>query len=380
MKIESKTFKTEKKKLSKTSIILVVCVLFLAIFGAVMVYSASSYSSQVNYGNSEYFLIKQVVGIVLGGCALFFMAFFNYNKLEKMKWPILAVGIVLLILVFVPGIGISNYGAQRWIRLPGFTIQSSEITKFCFIIFSASYLSRAKGKVKTFKGILPILCVGGVICLLIMLEPNMSITMCVGFVMVIMLFVGGMRFKHFVLLAVPAIALVFVLIIIEPYRLNRLMAFIDPWASPKGEGYQLIQSIYALGSGGLFGVGLFNSRQKYLFLPFSESDFIFSVIGEELGLLGAISILFVYLIITICGIKVAIRAKNRFGCLLVVGITAIIAVQTLLNVAVVTGSIPPTGLPLPFISAGSTSLLVFMSAIGVVLNVDRQSRRNMIQQ
>ena len=375
MKIKSKPFKVEKKTFSKTSIVLIVCVLFLAIFGAIMVYSASSYSAQVNYGNSEYFLIKQVVGIVLGGCSLFFMAFFDYNKLEKFKWPILIVGIVLLILVFVPGIGISNYGAQRWIRLPGFTIQSSEITKFCFIIFSASYLSRAKDKVKTFKGILPILCVGGVICLLIMLEPNMSITMCVGLVMVVMLFVGGMRFKHFALLAVPAIALVFVLIIIEPYRLDRLMAFIDPWASPKGEGYQLIQSIYALGSGGLFGVGLFNSRQKYLFLPFSESDFIFSVIGEELGLFGAISILVVYLIITICGIKVAIRAKNRFGCLLVVGITAIIAVQTLLNVAVVTGSIPPTGLPLPFISAGSTSLLVFMSAIGIVLNVDRQSRK-----
>ena len=153
------------------------------------------------------------------------------------------------------------------------------------------------------------------------------------------------------------------------------MAFINPWASPKGEGYQLIQSLYSLGSGGLFGVGLFNSRQKYLFLPFSESDFIFSIIGEEFGLVGSVFVLLVFLTVIVCGIKIALRANDRFGCLLAVGISSIIAVQVLLNIAVVTGSIPPTGLPLPFISAGSTSLLVFMSAIGIVLNVDRQSRK-----
>ena len=366
--------KNKDKNLSFEAKFMFVLVLFLSLFGILMVYSASTYSAKTYYNNAEYFLIKQAVGVFVGTIFLVFMANFDYKKLEKLKWPLLIVGIILLILVFVPGIGVSNYGARRWIRLPGFTIQSSEIAKFCFIIFVASYLSKASGKIKKFKGLLPVLIVGGVVCLLIMLEPNMSITMCVGLVMIAMLFVGGIKAKHFFILSIPAIALVFLLIIIEPYRLDRLMAFINPWANPKGEGYQLIQSLYSLGAGGLFGVGLFNSRQKYLFLPFSESDFIFSIIGEEFGFVGSIFVLLLFFIVIVLGIKIGLRAKDRFGCFLSVGISVIIAVQVLLNVAVVTGSIPPTGLPLPFISAGSTSLMVFLGAIGVILNIDKQSR------
>ena len=169
-------------------------------------------------------------------------------------------------------------------------------------------------------------------------------------------------------------AMVPILIFMEPYRIKRLMAFLDPWASPKGEGFQLIQSLYALGSGGLFGVGLFCSRQKYLFLPFCESDFIFSIIGEEIGFFGALALLIVFLILVIFLIKTACGAKDRFGCLLAVGVATVIAVQVLINVAVVTGSIPPTGLPLPFVSAGSTSLVVFMSAIGVCINIRKESK------
>ena len=226
---------------------------------------------------------------------------------------------------------------------------------------------------------LPVLLVGGLFCVLVILEPNMSITMCLALTLIIMLIVGGISLKHFSCMAVPGLAMVPALIFMEPYRIKRLMAFLDPWASPKGEGFQLIQSLYALGSGGLFGVGLFNSRQKYLFLPFCESDFIFSIIGEELGYFGAISTLLIFFVLVFAIIKVGLNSKDRFGCLLCIGIAVVIAVQVIINVAVVTGSIPPTGLPLPFISAGSTSLLVFMSAIGVVLNIDRQSRKAMIQ-
>ena len=162
------------------------------------------------------------------------------------------------------------------------------------------------------------------------------------------------------------------LIIAEPYRLQRLLAFVDPWASPKGEGYQLIQSLYALGGGGWFGVGLFNSRQKYRFLPFAESDFILSVIGEEIGLLGCLFVFALYLIVILRGVRIAINCKDKFSCFLASGICAVITVQSLLNFAVVTGSIPPTGLPLPFISYGGTSLVVFMGAVGVLLNISRQ--------
>ncbi len=350
---------------------IILLTLGLAIFGCIMVYSASSYTASINYNNEYYFLTKQIIGVILGFIAMAVMYFVDYRILKRFKWRAVLVAFVVLILVFIPGIGVSNYGAQRWIGLPGFTIQASEIAKFCFVVFCAAYLCDKADSIHKFKTLLPVLGIGLAICVLILIEPNMSITMCVGMVMITMLFIGGMRLKHLGILSIPAILAVPALIIVEPYRLKRLMAFIDPWASPQGEGFQLIQSLYSLGAGGLFGVGLFNSRQKYQFLPFSESDFIFSIIGEELGLLGAGLLMLAFVILIINMLKVARRTADRFGYLLVVGITSVLAIQVLINLAVVTGSIPPTGVPLPLISAGSSSLIVFMMAIGIVLNVNR---------
>ncbi|MBO7525263.1 MAG: FtsW/RodA/SpoVE family cell cycle protein, partial [Clostridia bacterium] len=210
---------------------------------------------------------------------------------------------------------------------------------------------------------------GGITCLLIILEPNMSITVCVAAVMLAVLFAGGMKIKHFLLILVPALLAIPLLIIAEPYRLKRLSAFLDPFESPKGEGYQLLQSLYGLSDGGLFGVGLFNSRQKYRFLPFSESDFILSVIGEETGFFGLLALFSVTLVIIIRGVKIAARSEDYYGYLIACGITAVYAVQVVVNALVVTGSIPPTGLPLPLISAGNTSLVIFMTFFGVLYNV-----------
>lgn len=201
----------------------------------------------------------------------------------------------------------------------------------------------------------------------------MSITMCMAMLMIIMLYLGGMKWKYFLLMLVPIALAVPVLIVIEPYRLQRLLAFLDPWASPKDEGYQLIQSLYALGSGGWFGVGLFNSRQKYRFLPFAESDFVFSVIGEETGLFGCLIVFALYALVILRGVRIAVNGRDKFSCYLAGGISAVVAVQSLLNFAVVTGSIPPTGLPLPFISYGGTSLVVFMSAMGILLNLSSKA-------
>jgi len=371
-------FYTKKTSKSKVEIIVICLTLFLCVLGCVMVFSASSYSAKKNYGNKFFFFTKQIIGVIVGFVGLVFFYFFDYNKLKKLKWPLFIVSVIMLILVFIPHIGIENYGAKRWINLAGVSFQPSELAKFSLVLFCASYLSDNYQKVKKFKTLLPVLFVGGTLCLLVILEPNMSVTMCLGLTLIAMLFLGGISKKHFLWLAIPAVLLVPALIIAEPYRIKRLMAFVDPWANPKGDGFQLIQSLYALGNGGLFGVGLFNSRQKYLFLPFSESDFIFSIIGEELGFIGAFFVVALFVCLVGCLIKIASRAKDRFGCLLVSGIACLIAIQVAINVAVVTGSIPPTGLPLPFISAGSTSLLVFMSAIGVVLNVDRQSRKSKI--
>ena len=367
-----------KLKCNKTIILIALTVIGIALFGCVMVYSASFYSAQHHFGNKYFFLFKQIMGVVMGIAGMIFFAFFDYHKLAKFKWWIVGVTLILLALVFIPGIGMESYGAKRWISILGFSIQPSEIAKFALVIFTASYMSENHDKVKTLKGLLPVLAVGGAFCVMIILEPSMSVTMCIGFVTLFMLIIGGMTKKHTLMFSIPAGAFVPLLIAVEPYRLKRLFAFINPWASPQGEGFQLIQSLYSLGDGGLFGVGLFKSRQKYLFLPFAESDFILSIIGEEIGFVGTTLLLVLFFYLTYKLIRIGLNAKDRFGAMLACGVAFVIGVQTLLNVAVVTGSIPPTGLPLPFISAGSTSLLVFMSAVGVVLNVDRQSRKSKI--
>ena len=364
----------KKLRCRSDALIIIGIVFALVCFGCLMVYSASFYSANYHYGNKYFFLIKQILGVVMGICAMIFFIFFDYHLLAKLKWWIVGVTFVLLSLVFIPGIGMESYGAKRWVSLFGFSIQPSEIAKFALVIFIASYMSENHDKVKTLKGLFPVLVVGGLMCVLIMLEPSMSVTMCIGFVTLFMLIIGGMSRKHTLMFSIPAGALVPFLIILEPYRLKRLLAFIDPWASPQGEGFQLIQSLYSLGDGGWFGVGLFNSRQKYLFLPFAESDFILSIIGEEIGFIGTSLLMLVILFLVYRLIKIAIGAKDRFGAMLVSGVAFIIAVQTLLNIAVVTGSIPPTGLPLPFISSGGTAVMVFMAGIGICLNVLLQSK------
>ncbi len=360
----------------KTDPVLLCGIIALVAFGVLMMYSAGSYSAKIYYDNEFYYVYKQLIGAVVGFAAMGVLAFTDYHKLIKFRFLILIVSYVLLVLVFVPGIGVENYGAKRWINLPFFTIQASEVAKFGFIVFAATSLAKNKEKTSTVKGILPVLVVGISMCVLIMLEPNMSITMCLALLMFAMLFIGGARIKHFVMMLIPLVVAVPVLILIEPYRLNRLLAFLDPWNSPLGEGYQLIQSFYALASGGLFGVGLFNSRQKYLFLPFSESDFIFAVIGEEFGFLGCVAVLSVYVAVIYRIVKIALGSADRFGCYLSSGIAALLAIQVLINVAVVSGAIPPTGLPLPFISSGSSSLIVYCAAIGVVFSVERFSHKS----
>ncbi|NCB48355.1 MAG: putative lipid II flippase FtsW [Clostridia bacterium] len=368
-------FKNKGKQSIEGKILTIICI-FLSLFGLLMVFSASYYYAKNILNNKYYYLLKQAIGLILGLICMFFVSKMDYNKLQKFGLLVLIFGYILLVLVFIPGLGVENYGAKRWINLPGFTVQSSEIAKFCFVLFSASYLAKNYKKVKYFKTLLPVIFSGILMCFLIILEPNMSITICVLLVMMFMLFVGGISFKHFLMLAIPALLMIPVLIIIEPYRLERLLAFLNPWANPQDEGYQLIQSFFAISNGGLFGVGLFNSRQKYLFLPFSESDFIFAVIAEEFGLFGIILILLLYFVLIFCGIKIAIKAINRFGCYLSSGITAVIGVQMLINIAVVSGLIPPTGLPLPFISHGSTSIVVFLSAVGVLRSIDRKNQEN----
>ena len=361
----------------KNSIIITVCTIILVSVGVVMVYSASKYSAGVNYGNKYFYMTKQLIGAILGLGSMIGTSLINHKIYKKFYLLAYIVGVVLLVIVFIPGLSKTSYGATRWINLGFFTIQPSEIAKFCLVLFLSVALTKGKDVNRPSK-LLTILFAGAVYLVLIMLEPNMSITICVGLVLVVMLFIGGLNLKTFALGAIPIILLGVGLVMLEPYRMKRIIAFIDPWENPLEEGYQLIQSLYAISSGGLFGVGLGKSRQAQLFLPFAESDFIFSIICEELGFVGGVAILLTYLVLIITIIKVGIKAKDNYSKFLCIGIACVLGIQTMLNICVVSGLIPPTGLPLPFISAGSTSLLVFMSAIGVVLNVDRQSRKSKI--
>ncbi len=340
---------------------------FLSVFGVVMIYSASSYSALKNYGDAFFYVKKQLFALFLGILAMILMFFVNLEKLRGYSYVVYAAGLLLLAAVFVPGLGVESYGAKRWLNLGFATVQPSEYAKFTTVFALADFM--ADRDMRKFKNFAIALCIGLAECVLIILEPNMSITVCAAAVTAIMIFVAGAKMKTFAMLGGGAAIALPVLIVAEPYRLKRLSAFLDPWSSPKGEGYQLIQSYYALGSGGLFGVGLFCSRQKYLFLPFSESDFILSVVGEELGLFGVAAVLLLFAIFCVEGFKVARSARSSFECYLVTGITSVVAVQVLVNAAVVSGSIPPTGLPLPFMSAGGSSLVAFLAATGVIMNV-----------
>ncbi len=353
-----------------------IAVVCIAAFGLLAVYSASSYNAEVQYGDKFYFFKKQLVGFLLGLGAMIGVSFVDYRKLKKIGLPALIVSLILLALVFVPGLGKTNYGATRWIGVGGLTIQPSELAKYGLILFAAGYFSKNPARMRSFRGILPVLIAGLSICVLVILEPNMSVTVCIGMIMVGLIFLSGTSWKNLFAIGVPVLLLIPALIFAEPYRLKRLSAFMNPWASPKDEGYQLIQSLYALGNGGMFGVGLFNSRQKFRFLPFSESDFILSVIGEETGFFGVLALFLVIGFVIWRGFKIARSCNDFYGYMLAAGITLAFAAQCALNALVVSGCIPPTGLPLPLISAGNTSLIVTMTGMGIVFGISRHKKED----
>ncbi len=348
-------------------------VLLLAAYGVVCVYSASWYNAETQFGDGLYFVKKQIAGFVLGLAGMIAISFLDYQKLKKAGLPALLVSLVLLALVFVPGVGKSNYGATRWIGFGGFTVQPSELAKYGLVLFAAGWFAKDPARMRTAKGALPVLIAGLSVCALVIAEPNMSVTMLIAAVTVGMIFLSGASWKTLFAIAVPVLCAVPALIFMEPYRLKRLSAFLDPWQSPKGEGYQLIQSLYGLANGDLFGTGLFRSRQKYRFLPFAESDFILSVIAEETGFFGVLLLFALIGFIIWRGFRIARSCDNFYGYMLVSGIMLAFTVQTALNALVVSGCIPPTGLPLPLVSAGNTSLVVTMTAMGVVYGVSRHN-------
>ncbi|MBP1889723.1 cell division protein FtsW [Clostridium moniliforme] len=345
-------------------------ILLLAI-GVVMVYSASSYYAMFHYNDSMHYLKRQVIWSVLGIAAMMFMMAFDYHKLKRYTLIALVATIPLLLLVFAfEGVN----GAQRWIQLGPFSFQPSELAKYVVVLYLAMFLEKKGDGIKKLKtGVIPCFFVAGVFAALVLAEKNLSIASVIMIVTFVMVFSAGARNKHmFGIIAPTLVSAALVFALGEDYRRARMLNFIDPWKDPAKNGYQLIQSFYALGAGGITGLGLGQSRQKMLYMPEPHNDFIFSIIGEELGLIGCLIIVSLFVIFVWRGIRIAMKAKDTYGSLLAIGITSVIAVQSIINIAVVTGSMPVTGVPLPFISYGGTSLVINMIAMGILINISRQ--------
>jgi len=351
---------------------LLVAIVVLCAFGLVMLFSSSYYYAHTYKGDGFYYLKSQAMYCGAGLAALYLLSRINYRHIEKLRVVGLVGVILLLVLVLV--LGQEKNESQRWLNIPGTSIafQPSEFAKFVLVLYMASFMSRHPKRMGSLAhGIAPMLMIMAVVAVLLLLQPNLSMTIIFVATGMVMLYVGGAPLKYLLIMALLAVPAVLLLAKAQPYQWARLMIFTDPWNTDKGDGYQLRQSLYALGSGGLFGQGLNFSRQKLLFLPYGESDFIFSIIGEELGFIGCTFVVSMYAFITYRGLRIAIKCKDRFGSLLAAGITSVVALQAAINIGVATSSIPPTGQTLPLVSHGGTSLLIFLSAFGILLNISR---------
>lgn len=354
---------------------LFIVILILLAIGVNMVFSASMYEDSQFYGDSYYHLKRQIVWAAMGITAMLFMASVDYKKLRSKK--ILSLGmigtLILLIIVLLPTpISISRNGASRWIGYEPYNIQPSEIAKIAIILYAADYISRKGERMKKFgKGVLPILIIAAIYALLIIKEPNMSTCMIIMAVVVLMVFMGGAKVSHMLGLLAVGVAGAVGLILVAPYRKARLLSFLDPWADPLDTGYQAIQSLYALGAGGFFGSGFGQSRQKLYYIPEAQNDFILSIIGEEMGFIGIFIIIVLFAILIWRGMRIAINCKDKFGSLVAAGITTLIAVQSSINFLVVASFMPITGVTLPLISYGGSSLLFTMIMLGILLSISR---------
>ena len=363
-----------RRTCDKTVIILMV---ILIAMGLTTLFSATYYQRTAS-GDPLSAVKKQLFGIALGAgaCAVLSNVPYRLFRQTRVMLALLAFGALLLILVIIPGIGVSINGSRRWLNIAGLSMQPSEFAKYAMVIFMAGALDRRSEEIhRFFAGVVPLLIVPGVMFLLILEQPNLSTGGSILICALLMLFAAGLRKRHLALLGTCGLALGAFYAWSAPYRRERLLSFRDPFAKMSDEGYQLSQSLIALGSGGLFGMGLGQGKQKFAYLPYPESDFIFAIVGEDFGLVGCTAVVMLFCAFVFAGLRVALCCRDRYGCLLSSGIISMIGIQTFINMGVVTGIMPTTGLPLPFFSAGGTSVTMMMAAIGILLNISRENGR-----
>jgi len=355
--------------------ILLAAVLGLLCLGLVMVYSASAVMALEKTGSGFYFLQRQLVAALVGLLAMATALKLGYRRLARLAYPLLVVTVLLLVaLVLVPGVGTVVGGARRWIRFPGVSIQPAEIAKFTWVVYLAYSLAKKREKVASFSiGFLPHLLLGGVLVVLCMAQPDFGSAVELLVLLFVLLFAAGTKLSYLVGSVLLALPLAYHAVAHSPYRLARITAFLDPWAHRHDVGYQVAQSLISVGSGGFFGLGLGESRQKLFFLPEAHTDFIFSIVGEELGLFGAAVTVLLYAVIVWRGTRAALRASETFGTYLGLGLTALLGVQAVVNMSVAMGMLPTKGLTLPFVSYGGCSLVVSMTAAGALLSLSATS-------
>ena len=363
----------ERRRLHEPDLWLLATLLVLAMFGTVMVFSASSVISMVEFNTPFHYFERQLLYAAAGLGIMALAARVDYHVYRRYVLHGVLASYVLLAVVLIVGPEIG--GSRRWIPLGIVNFQPSELAKLAVVNFTAAYCSSFRGNITSFtKGVVPPVLVAGIAFGLIMLEPDFGTAMAVALGALVVLFAAGVRIWHLAGMALASSPLVAALIYLEPYRMRRIMAFLDPWADPQGSGFHTIQALYALGCGRLFGVGLGQSRQKLWYLPEEHTDFIFAIIGEELGLAGAVGVVALIFLFTWRGYRAAMHAPDTFSSLLAAGLTGMIALQAVVNIGVVTAMLPITGIPLPFISYGGSSLVFSLAAAGIVLNVSRYGR------
>ena len=353
--------------------VLLFIMLLLMAFGALMIYSSTSVVTPL-FAKKKitefYYFKRHLFTMILGSLALLITYRLKPSFLKKISVPLLVFSFVLLLLVFLPYVGVTAGGARRWIRLWPTTFQPSELVKLAMVIFLAKYMSAAEYSTEHFSSFAKPVMVMAIFQVVFLKQPDFGATMSLALLTFGMLFISGMRLRYLASVLVLATPLIYKLLM-EPYRLRRITSFLDPWKDPQGSGFQLIQSFISIGSGGITGLGLGESKQKLSFLPASHTDFIFCLVGEELGLIGATLVIALFLMLFLRGITVANRSRNNFQYYLAYGLTMMISIQVLINFAVVTGMVPTKGLPLPFMSYGGSALLVNMAAIGLLLRISK---------
>jgi len=353
---------------------LFVVTLMLLSTGVVMIYSASAIVAADRFRDPYFFLKKQVFWSALGSGALWLALRTDYRRLEKFVLPLLGLAVLLLVLVLIPGLGVSVNGSRRWLRFGPLSFQPAELAKLALVVYLAAFFARKRDELGEFwRGVVPPLAVGGVLAGLVLAQPDLGSCLTLLVLTLGLLFLAGARTRWLAVLVVPTLPLAALAVWMAPYRMRRVFAFLDPWQDPRGGGFQIIQSWLALGNGGVLGQGIGASRQKLFYLPESHTDFIFAILGEELGFVGAVAIVALFAVLVWRGLRVGLRAPDAFGAYLALGITVLIATQTLLNLGVVTGLLPTKGLPLPFISFGGSALLMTMLATGMLLNISQHA-------